>query len=91
MHVPLSGKYRWPQAGPVWPWGQELQIQLFKVNPQIIVNVDLDFVLEGIGFNFKIILFPKIHEYFLLIRIYNPVLPHSGIHVKVQLAYIVMS
>ena len=56
MHVPLSGKYRWPQADPVWPWGQELQIQLFKVNPQIIVNVDLDFVLEGIGFNFKIIL-----------------------------------
>ena len=47
--------------------------------------------MERIGFCLKVILLQVIHENALPGRVHNPVFPHSGICVKVQLHHIVMT
>lgn len=68
-----------------------LQPQLCKFNPKIVIDTDFDLILEGVGCGFEFVLFQEINIYGLIYGIYNPVLPYSSVHVKVQLAYIVMA
>lgn len=61
------------------PWGNQgayrsrSQSELCKVNPQIIIDVDLDLVLEGVCLNFKLCLFQEVNENTFFARIYDPV------------------
>ena len=70
---------------------KQLQVDFRKINPEIIVNIDLYLVLEGVGGSFKFGFFQMVHIDGFIYGVYNPVFPNACISVQVQLTYIIMT
>ena len=70
---------------------KQLQVDFPKINPEIIVNIDLYLVLEGVGGSFKFGFFQMVHIDGFIYGVYNPVFPNACISVQVQLTYIIMA
>ena len=81
------GKIRHPKQGSaetffffIWEEWSTLQVHFLKVNPQIVINIDFDFVLECVRLYreiFCMLIFQIIHKYFPVTWIYDPVFPDS--------------
>jgi len=94
------GKIRHPKQGSaetffffIWEEWSTLQVHFLKVNPQIVINIDFDFVLECVRLYreiFCMLIFQIIHKYFPVTWIYDPIFPDSCIQIKVQFPHIVM-
>ena len=56
--------------------------ELFEVDPQMIIDACLYFVLERIRFDLESVPFQKIYINRFLHRVYNPILPYPGICVE---------
>ena len=56
--------------------------ELFEVDPQIIIDACLYFVLERIRFDLESVPFQKIYINRFFHRVYNPILPYPGICVE---------
>lgn len=63
----------------MWVSCQRLKRQLHEIHGQIMINVDLDFIMEGICSDVKSILFKEVYENSLIYGIYNPIFPYTGI------------
>ena len=80
LDSPMAGFKRRP--GGEWrPNGSGSQFQLCKVNPQIIVDIDLYFVLEGVSCGFKLRFLQMVYINRFFVRIDDPVFPHSCVSI----------
>lgn len=61
--------------------GQELKPQLCKVNPQIVIDIDLDLVLEGVSCGFKLRFLQMVYINRFFVRIDDPVFPDSCVSI----------
>ena len=69
------------------------QTQPIEINPEVLINADLYFLLECVLFYCEILymlIFQIIHKYFPVTWIYDPIFPDSCIQIKVQFPHIVM-
>ena len=60
-----------------------LQSQGLKINLQIVINIDLYFVLKSVGISVKICFFQMVYKNLHTEGIYNPVFPHSCMGIQV--------
>ncbi len=67
-----------------------LQTQSLEVNPQIVIDIDLDLVLERILQDVKRILFKEIHKGCPASWVNNPIFPNTIVFIIIELADIII-
>ncbi len=69
------------------------QTQPIEINPEVLINADLYFLLECVLFYCEILymlIFQIIHKYFPVMWIYDPIFPNACIQIQIQFPHIVM-